>query len=403
MSSETKRAMSLIVLFGFVSLFGDIVYEGARSVNGPYLKILGANAALVGIIAGIGELFGYAIRLFSGYFADRTRAYWVFMFLGYGMLITVPLLSLANTWQVAALFIVAERLGKALRGPARDTILSQATKKVGTGFGFAIAEFLDQIGAITGPLIFVLFFMIQGVREKAILDYQNAYALLWVPFLIVFLCIWWARRKVPNPEIFEQVSSRKSDKLTRVFWLYVCFTFITTLGFVNFVLVGYHLKAAGLVSETVIPLLYAIAMGVDAFVALAVGKWYDLCKEKTKNENAGLSVLLIIPFCSLLIPLCVFSTKIPLLIAGVILWGMTMGAHETVMRSAIADITPLLKRGTGYGIFNTSYGIALFLGSAGMGFFYDFSRAALIGISMLVQCIAIGMFFVLRKHAFQIS
>ena len=143
--NNRKAAMNLIILFGLVSLFGDIVYEGARSVNGPYLKTLGVSAATVGFIAGLGEFIGYAIRLLSGYFADKTRAYWLFTFIGYGMLATVPMLSLTGVWQVAALFIVLERLGKALRAPARDTIVSQASKQVGTGFGFGLSEFMDQL------------------------------------------------------------------------------------------------------------------------------------------------------------------------------------------------------------------------------------------------------------------
>src|SRR5512137_2072013 len=159
MNNQRKTAFQLIILFGLVSLFGDIIYEGARSVNGPYLKTMGTSAAIVGIIGGIGEFLGYAIRLVSGYFADRTRAYWLFTFVGYGLLISVPLLSLAGIWQVAAIFIVAERLGKALRSPAKDTILSQAAKQVGTGWGFGLNEAMDQIGAIAGPLLFTFIFI----------------------------------------------------------------------------------------------------------------------------------------------------------------------------------------------------------------------------------------------------
>ena len=173
MSNQKKAAFQLILLFGLVSLFGDMVYEGARSVNGPYLKTLGANAAIVGLVAGLAEFLGYAIRLVSGYFADKTKAYWLFTFLGYGMLVSVPLLALTGIWQVAVVFIVIERLGKALRSPAKDTILSQATKQVGTGFGFAIAEVLDQIGAISGPLIFTILFITLGKGSRGLADYQH--------------------------------------------------------------------------------------------------------------------------------------------------------------------------------------------------------------------------------------
>jgi len=366
MNNQKKTAFKLIFLFGLVSLFGDMVYEGARSVNGPYLKTLGANAVIVGLVAGLAEFLGYAVRLLAGYFADKTKAYWWFTFLGYGLLVSVPLLALTGIWQVAVIFIVLERLGKAIRSPAKDTILSQATKQVGTGFGFAIAELLDQIGAIIGPLIFTILFVITGKGNSSLADYQHGYALLWVPLGLVLLCIFFAWRAVPNPEVLEdQVTKHpEADKLSKIFWIYTVFTFITTLGFANFALVGFHLKARHILSDAQIPLFYALAMGVDAATALVIGKTYDIFKTRRKNEKAGLVTLIAIPAFSLLIPGLVFSTKFSWVLTGVIIWGIVMGCHETIMKSAIADITPLGKRGTGYGVFNAAYGLAIFIGSA---------------------------------------
>ena len=401
MDNHKKSAFQLIFLFGLVSLFGDIIYEGARSVNGPYLKTLGANAAIVGLVAGIAEFLGYAIRLVSGYFSDKTRAYWLFAFLGYGLLISVPLLSLAGIWQVAVIFIILERLGKALRSPARDTIMSQAAKQVGTGMGFAIAEVLDQIGAIAGPLIFTALFFILGKGERSLGDYQFGYSLLWVPLAIVIYCLSLAYRRVPNPQTLESQSSKilEQDKLSKVFWIYTIFSFITTLGFTNFALVGFHFKAKQVLTDAQIPLFYAIAMGVDALAALAIGKIYDSLKSRHNNENAGLFTLIIIPVFTLFIPVFVFSSSFTLALAGSIIWGLVMGAHETVMKSAIADITPLKKRGTGYGIFNTAYGLAIFIGSALTGMLYERSITVVIVISILFEIAAIFTFFVLRKEA----
>ncbi|MDD2679494.1 MAG: MFS transporter [Candidatus Omnitrophica bacterium] len=401
MANQKKTAFQLILLFGLVSLFGDIVYEGARSVNGPYLKTLGANAVIVGVVAGIAEFLGYAIRLASGYFADKTKAYWLFTFLGYGMLVSVPLLSLAGIWQVAVIFIVMERLGKALRSPARDTILSQATKQVGTGFGFAIAEVLDQVGAISGPLIFTVLFVLLGKGDRGVGDYQQGYALLWIPLVLVMLCVYLAWRRVPDPQVLERsiVKSRETDKLSRVFWIYTFFTFVTTLGFANFALIGYHFKVTRVLTDAQIPLFYALAMGVDAVAALAIGKAYDIFKTRRNNEKSGLTTLIVIPVLSLFIPAFVFSTKFSLCLAGAVIWGIVMGCHETIMRSAIADLAPLEKRGTGYGIFNTAYGLAIFIGSALVGLLYENSLPAVILISIFIEIAAIPVFFVLRKEA----
>ena len=401
MNNQKKAAFKLILLFGLVSLFGDMVYEGARSVNGPYLKTLGANAAIVGLVAGLAEFLGYAVRLLAGYFADKTKAYWWFTFLGYGLLVSVPLLALTGIWQTAVIFIVLERLGKAIRSPAKDTILSQATKQVGTGFGFAIAEVLDQIGAICGPLIFTILFLIIGKGEKLLADYQYGYSLLWIPLTLVLLCIFLAYRLVPHPEVLEEAPAKypEPDKLSKIFWVYTVFTFVTTLGFANFALVGFHLKARHVLTDAQIPLFYALAMGVDAVAAVAIGKTYDIFKSKRNNEKAGLITLVVIPAFSLLIPGLIFSTKYSWVLAGVIIWGIVMGCHETIMKSAIADLTPLKKRGTGYGVFNAAYGLAIFIGSALVGFLYDYSIPAVIVISIMVEIMAFAVFFIMRKEA----
>src|SRR3989338_881452 len=401
MEQNKKTAYQLIVLFGVVSLFGDMIYEGARSVNGPYLKVLAANAALVGLIAGVGELIGYALRLVSGYLSDKTKSYWLLTFLGYGILATVPLLALAGTWQLAAMFIVLERLGKAIRSPARDTILSQASSQVGTGFGFGLHEAMDQIGALSGPLIFTAVFMIlsHGNREANLSDYQKGYSFLWIPFLFLMGSLILAYKRLPNPAANENATQKiaEPEQLSKAFWQYTIFTFFATLGFANFVLISYHFKATGILSDSQIPFFYAIAMGLDAVVALAVGKFYDVLKEKRKKKTAGLKILIIVPVATLFITIFAFSKSYVFAFLAACLWGVVMGIHETIMRSAIADITPLKKRGTGYGIFNTSYGIAMFLGSSLMGLLYDYSIASLITASIVIEVLAFGIFLTMRK------
>ena len=396
-----KAAFHLIVLFGLVSLFGDIVYEGARSVNGPYLKTLGVSAATVGLIAGLGEFVGYAIRLVSGYFADKTKAYWLFTFIGYGLLASVPLLSLTGVWQVAALFMILERLGKALRAPARDTIVSQASKQVGTGFGFAISEVMDQIGALTGPLILAGLFMVLGRTESGLVKYQQGYRLFWIPFFLVMICVVFAYLKVPEPERLEAAVKKgpESAKISKVFWLYMVFSFITTVGFVNFALIGYHFKAKNVLSDAQIPLFYAIAMAVDGAAAWIIGRYYDRLKDRSDNDKAGLGALLTIPLFSVFIPMFAFSLNFTFALISAVMWGIVMGIHETIMKSAIADLTPMKKRGTAYGVFNAAYGLAMFIGGALMGILYDFSIPALIGMSILLEALAVPAFFIMRKEA----
>jgi MFS family permease len=400
MTNLKKTALRLILLFGLISLLGDIIYEGARGVNGPYLKTMGASAAVVGLVAGIGELLGYLIRLLSGYFSDKTRAHWFFTIFGYSFLMVIPMLALTGIWQFAAIFMVLERIGKGIRSPAKDTILSQATKQVGTGFGFAIVEFLDQIGATMGPLIFTFFFMSIGPGERSVIDYQHGYSLMWFPFVVLMMVLFTAFFLVKNPEELEKDVVRKPqpDKITRTFWLYCIFTFVTTLGFLNFAIIGYHLKANHIVTDAQIPLMYALAMAVDAVIGLIIGKWYDRLKIRFDNDHAGLLLLIVLPVFTALIPLFSLSPALPLILAGVVLWGIVMGTHETIMKAGIADITSIRKRGTGYGIFNMMYGIAIFIGSAAAGFLYDYSITLLIVLMIVVEIAAVPVFFVMRKQ-----
>jgi len=382
-----RLAFQFIILLGIVSLFGDVTYEGARSITGPYLATLGASASIVGLVAGIGEFVGYALRLASGYLADRTKAYWVFTFLGYGLLIFVPLLAFAGYWQLAAIFIILERMGKAIRSPARDTILSYATKEVGRGWGFGIHEALDQVGAIIGPLIFSLVFLLNG-------GYREGFTILWIPALLTLAILALAKRKVPAPEKLELPSQTDKQnhkgKLPRVFWLYTLFTFFSVAGFANFQLISYHLKVQSVIPLVQIPIFYAIAMGVDALVALIIGKTYD---------KIGLTSLLAAPLLALPIPFLAFSYSYSLVLIGIVLWGMVMGIQETIMRAAIADLTHIERRGFAYGIFNTAYGASWFLGSFIMGMLYDFSLSYLILFAIAMELISVPVLVLVRRAA----
>jgi len=378
-----RAAYTVILLFGVVSLFGDIIYEGARSVAGPYLYLLGAGALAVGVVSGLGEFLGYALRLASGYLADATRHYWAITFIGYGMLVAVPLLALAGSWEIAGLLLILERVGKGIRVPARDAILSNATATVGRGWGFAVHEALDQVGAIIGPLLFAAIFLMEG-------EYQGGFALLTVPFVLMILALLFARRSVPEPASLEESAPilGEAASLPRTLLPYGVFTALTMAGFATFPVIAYHFAVTGTVAEAEIPLFYAVAMGVDAVAALAIGRAYD---------RFGLATLLSVPLLGICIPFLAFGTDHALAFAAVVLWGAAMGVQETILRAALADYTHVSKRGTAYGIFNTVYGAAWFAGSAVIGWTYTFSVPYVIGFLVFMQVGALGAFVWMRR------
>ncbi len=382
-------ALQLILLFGVVSALGDITYETGRSVSGPYLAYLGASAAIVGLVSGLGEFLGYALRLASGYLADRTRAYWAATFIGYGLILSIPLLAYTNRWEWAVLCYLLERIGKAIRSPARDSILAHAASQVGRGWGFAIHEALDQVGAVVGPLLFALAF---SRRES----YRDGFTILWIPAILTLVVLLAARLRVPAPKELEtpkvaaSETSSDSTKLPRLFWIYALFTFLSVAGFANFQIISYHLVSQTIVPPAQIPILYAAAMGIDALAALAVGKAYD---------KIGLKSLLLVPFVTLLLPFFAFSQRYLMALLSALVWGIVMAAHETNLRAAIADIIPTARRGLAYGIFNTVYGAAWFVGGAVLGFLYDISNVWMFFYVILAEGAALLVYTRVGKAA----
>lgn len=375
MEPNKKSIFYFVVLLGLLSLFSDITYEGARSIIGPFLAFLGASATIVGFTAGFGEFLGYALRIFSGFILDKTKKYWLILFLGYSInLFAIPALALVGCWQLAFLLIIAERTGKAIRTPARDTILSYATFQIGRGLGFSIHEAMDQIGAIIGPLIVALIFYLKG-------NYKVAFGILLIPALIAISILIVAKRFYPSPEKLEiKLSQLETKGFSKTFWLYLISMGLWGAGYVDFALIAYHFKKTLILSEEWIPIFYAIAMGVDAFSALILGYLFD---KKGIKILIG-SMLISIGF----VPL-VFLGDFYLSLLGIVIWGMGFGIQESIVRAMVSILTPKEKRGSGYGIFHTGFGLAWFLGSFTLGVLYDLSIYALIIFSVLIQFLGI--------------
>lgn len=387
---KRSSAIRFVVLLGFVSLLADMTYEGARSITGPYMALLGASAVAVGLVAGFGELLGYALRLFSGIIADKTRRYWTLTIIGYAInLLAVPLLALAGSWELAAVLMLLERLGKSIRTPARDVMLSHATQVVGRGWGFGLHEAMDQIGALAGPLIISLVMMFKGSYTNQTELYRFNFALLAIPAVMALLVLLLARFVFPKPQLFEQPKLINPDKnIPKAFYIYLIAAGCIALGYADFPLIAFHIKKHLVVNDSWIPALYALAMGTDAIAALIFGKWYD---------KSGLLVLAAASLISAFFAPFAFGDNLNSAIIGMVLWGIGMGAQESVLRAAVADMVTTKKRGTAYGIFTTFYGITWFGGSAAMGFLYDWNISVLIGFSVISQLIAVPVFFYLHK------
>jgi len=380
--------LKLIVLLGLVSLFADFAYEGARSITGPFMFSLGASAVVVGIVAGLGEGLGYGLRVLSGYLCDRTRNYWFLTAIGYAVnLIAVPTLALAGNWQIAALLIIVERIGKAIRNPSRDVILSHAASQDGRsrhGFGFGLHSAIDQVGAIVGPL-FVAFLML---LDKG---YRTSFALLFIPALFSFclLGVAWKRSKPIPVEDQKSQFPLRAEVFPKAFWFYLIASSLMAVGYADFMLIAFHLKNQAIVKDGWIPLFYSLAMGVDAFSGLFFGSLFD---------RKGIPILITTVFFASFAAPFAFLGDFRLAIFGVALWGLGLGAHESILRAMISRLVPLHKRGFAFGLFNAAYGFSWFLGSALMGILYQTSIVYLVVFSISAQLISIPILLLANRN-----
>ncbi|EKQ69541.1 nitrate/nitrite transporter [Leptolyngbyaceae cyanobacterium JSC-12] len=336
--SKSRAALKFVVLLGFVSLCADATYEGARSITGAYLAILGASGTVVGLTAGLGELIGYSLRLVTGYLSDRTQQYWRITTVGYAInTAAVPLMALAGRWEILAGLMIAERMGKAIRTPPRDVLLSHAAIRVGKGFGFGLHEAMDQIGAVAGPLLVTLVLALQK-------GYPSGFAILVIPAVLGLIALLVGQWIYPNPREFEPtIQNLHGEGLPRRFWIYLIAVALIAAGFVDFPLIAFHLQQTGLDQPTQIPLLYALAMGVDAIAALIFGYWFD---------RIGIVTLILAIVLSLGFAPAIFWGGTGMAVLGMILWGIGMGAQESILKAVIAGMVPPERRGSAYGIFN---------------------------------------------------
>ena len=346
---------------------------------------MGASATLVGFIAGLGELLGYGLRLVSGRLSERTGEFWPITIFGYVVQMSaVPLLALAPNWQIAGLLIVMERIGKAIRNPPRDVMLSHAAKQMGYGWGFGLHEALDQFGALFGPLVVAAVLATRG-------NYRNAFAVLLVPAVMTLILLVIARWLYPRPEDMEvSVPNVHAEGLPRVFWIYLAGAALVAAGFADFSLIAYHFQKASVIPNTWVPVFYSVAMAVSGIGSLLFGRLFD---------RVGLWILIPLTIISAASAPMVFLGGFWLALIGSALWGLGMGVHESIIPAAVATMVPQERRPSAYGIFTAAYGIFWFVGSVVIGRLYDVSITALIMFSVITQLVAILPFLRVRKSA----
>ncbi len=396
MTRPAPTAWRVVWWFGFVSLFADMVYEGARSVYGPLLAALGASAVVVGLVTGAGEAVALVLRLAFGPLADRTGRYWSLTIVGYGLTaVCVPLLALAPRLGVAGLafgatMILLERLGKAIRSPSKSALLAHVAVAVGRGRGFGVHKALDQVGAFGGPLL------VAGV--VAISSLWTGMAVLAVPGAIAMVLLLTLRRRVPDPAAYDDPATATAPDpqagrrgwwaeavgagLSGDFFRYAFAASLTTGALVTFGIIGYHLTVEGLLPVAAVPVVYAAAMAVEAVAALVVGAVYD---------RTGPRVLLVVPVLVALVPALALRSALVAVLVGVAAWGFAQGVQDSTIKAVVAELVDAPRRATAYGVFAGIQGLLAIVGGVGAGWLYEKSLGALVLVVALTQVVALAL------------
>jgi len=381
---KNRSAFRFVLIIGIVNFFADFTYEGARGIVGPFLGSLGASAAIVGFVAGFGELMGYGLRFISGYFADKTHRYWLFAFTGYAInLLAVPALALAGQWPLAAGLVIAERTGRGIRKPTVEAMLSYAGKSIGAGWVFGLNEALDQAGATIGPLLVALVLYLNG-------GYRTGFGVLLIPALLCLGILVVARLLYPRPHELEEATGHAfvTTNLAAPYWIYLGAGALIAAGLADFALIGFHFRKANTVPTNLIPVFYAVAMGSSALASIPLGRLFD---------RFGANIALLAFFISAgSAPFVFLGTPVSALI-GMILWGVGMSAQGSLFQAMLTGVIPREKRSTAFGLFDTGYGVAWFLGSAAMGLLYEKSILAVVAFSVVLQLAALPVLFVANK------
>jgi len=385
-----RKAFLFLLLLGLISLLSDFTHEGARSIYGPYLGLLGASVLVISFTAGLGEFIGQALRIVTGIIADKTKKYWAMMFIGYALnLLVIPLLMFvdASIWEVAIILILLERVGKGIRAPAKSALTSFTTPHLGAGKSFALQEAMDQFGAFLGPLF--VFLILNLNKGSELQGYQLAFGLLGIFAILTLVILVVAKTKYPHPDQFESKGISRGFKGNKAFMIYMFAIVLIALGFIDYPILAYHIGTKSTIDVIYIPLLYALAMGVDAIAALIFGHLYD--------KKGIISLVISVIISAMIAPAFFLINGTVGIIIGVILWGIGMGAQESILKAVISVMVSKEKRATAYGIFYTVFGSAWFLGSVIIGFLYDLNLVYVVIFSTLMELLAVIFLLVYQK------
>ncbi len=343
-----------VVALGFVSLFMDLSSEMVHSLLPVFMvTVLGAGALAVGIVEGIAEATASIVKVFSGAISDWIGRRKPLILAGYGLAaLTRPLFPLATGMSTVLLARFVDRIGKGIRGAARDAIVADLTPAHLRGAAYGLRQSMDTVGAFAGPLLAMLVMALTA-------DYRLAFWIAAIPaFIAVGLIIFGVREPdVPRPAERRRFPIRRDElaRLTRGYWLVVGLAGILMLARFSEAFLLLQAQATGL-DDALVPLALVVMNVVYSASAYPLGRLAD------RLSHRSLLAWGIVLLIAADLVLAVAATPWTALL-GAAIWGLHMGATQGLLAAMVAATAPADLRGTAFGLYNLVTGLALLLAS----------------------------------------
>ncbi|KPJ73987.1 hypothetical protein AMJ52_02275 [candidate division TA06 bacterium DG_78] len=346
-----------IFILGLVSLFSDLSSQMVYPLIPEFLVSIGANKAIIGIIEGIAESTASIFRTVFGKLSDKLKKRKLFIFLGYFLsAFSRPILYLANVWSVVLGVRFSDRVGKAIRNPARDALISTSVDASERGKAFGFQRAMDRAGAIGGPLLAMLVLMLFNNNVRFV------FLLSVIPGVLTVFLVRFAKETTVADKS-DSTAVQKHSLRNAPFLIFLISTIVFTLGNSSNAFLILKAREAGL-SVALIPVIWIV---YNIFCTLSSPLFGSL------SDKVGRKPIIIVSFLYYSAVYFLFGFARSVWIVWILFaaYGIYYGLSEGVFRAYIADLVVPENRATAYGLFNTGIGLALFPASLIMGTMWD--------------------------------
>jgi MFS family permease len=357
-----RQIPSGVWVLGFVSMLMDISSEMIHSLLPLFMvSTLGASALMVGLIEGLAEATALIVKVFSGTLSDYLGKRKGLAVFGYALgALTKPLFALAPTLGIVLTARLLDRVGKGIRGAARDALVADITPAHLRGAAFGLRQSIDTLGAFLGPLLAV------GLMLLWANDFRAVFWVAVIPGLMAVALLTFGLREPTHQQGEKRINPIRRENLKRLdasYWWVVVIGAVFTLARFSEAFLVLRAQQGG-IPMALVPLVMVAMNLVYALSAYPFGKLSDRMSH-TRLLAFGLVVLIAADL------VLAASNHWGVVLAGVALWGVHMGMTQGLLAAMVADTAPADLRGTAYGFFNLVSGLAMLAASVVAGLLWD--------------------------------